>query len=302
MSAPVKAPTRPVLRYHGGKWRLAPWIIEQFPPHRVYVEPFGGAASVLLRKERVTTEVYNDLDRHVVNLFRVLRDPIRARALARLLALTPYSRDEYADLYEPCDDIVEAARRFIARGFIGQNSKGVFQKSGFDTRINKDHFVSRLQSLAFVPDEIALVAGRFSHVVIENDDAAKVMRRFDRREALHYVDPPYLPELRAGKVYRHDMSERDHRALSKVLRSLSGMVVLSGYPSPLYDGLYRGWHRLEVAAHTDFARDRTECLWLNPAAVAAGAIKQPNMFDPIATVHTPPPAKRQSRKQRETHA
>ena len=76
---------RPLLRYFGGKWRLAPWIISHFPPHKTYVEPFGGSASVLLRKPRSNGEIYNDLDNEVFNLFSVLRSD-RADDLIRAVA------------------------------------------------------------------------------------------------------------------------------------------------------------------------------------------------------------------------
>ena len=82
---------RPVMRYHGGKHKLAPWIVSQLPAHRIYVEPYGGAASVLMLKPRSYAEVYNDLDGDVVNVFRVLRNPDQAAELRRLLELTPFS-------------------------------------------------------------------------------------------------------------------------------------------------------------------------------------------------------------------
>ena len=112
--------SRPVLRYHGGKYRLAPWIIQHLPPHRVYTEPFGGAASVLMRKERASlVEVYNDKDGEIVSLFKVLRDPTLAKQLAMALQCTPFAREEFQQSYEPADDVIEQARRTVCRAFMG---------------------------------------------------------------------------------------------------------------------------------------------------------------------------------------
>lgn len=104
MSAADAIVRRPPLRYHGGKWKLAPWIISHFPPHRIYVEPFGGGGSVLMRKPRTYAEVYNDRWETVVNVFRVLRDPVKAEALRGLLELTPFARDEFMQCYHTDDD------------------------------------------------------------------------------------------------------------------------------------------------------------------------------------------------------
>lgn len=260
-------PSRPILRWHGSKWRIAPWVISHFPKHTVYVEPFGGAAGVLLRKGRAVTEVYNDLDAELVNMFRVIRET--PSELARALMLTPYARDEYQSLYQSTDDVLERARRFISRSFMGMQSKGAIKKSGFDARTNPGGYTGRLRSFADTPEEVVAVAGRFTHVLIENCEALDLVSRYDRPDALIYVDPPYLAETRSGKIYNHEMTDRQHSALLERLRSLSSMVIISGYPSELYDAALSDWARHTLRAHTDGGTERLEVLWINPKAAQA---------------------------------
>lgn len=64
----VNAVKRPIVRYHGGKWMLAPWIISHFPEHKIYNESFGGGASVLLRKSRSFSEIYREGHYRLTNL------------------------------------------------------------------------------------------------------------------------------------------------------------------------------------------------------------------------------------------
>ena len=115
--------SRSVLRYFGGKWAIAPWIIEHMPAHRVYVEPFGGAASVLLRKPRSKIEVYNDLDDEIVGIFQLLQDPAQCARLIRMLARTPYSRREFEMAFKPSTDPVIRAKRAIVRAFMAYHPR-----------------------------------------------------------------------------------------------------------------------------------------------------------------------------------
>jgi DNA adenine methylase len=278
----ISPPHRPALRWHGGKWKLAPWIVGHFPAHRIYVEPYGGAASVLLRKDRAYAEIYNDLDGAVVTLFRVLRDPVQAAELIRRLELTPFARAEFEAAYLATDDPIETARRLCIRSFMGFGSDGhnPATRTGFRANSNRSgttpghdwaHYPAALARVA------ARVAARVGGLVIECRPAIEVMRAHDGPETLHYVDPPYLPATRSAKsrrgggkyhAYAHEMTAADHGALLACLRDLRGMVVLSGYPSAAYDGALPGWRRVVIAALADGARARTECLWLNPAATA----------------------------------
>jgi len=139
----AKMITRPIMRYPGGKYSLAKWVISHFPAHETYVELFGGAASVLMRKPRSIGEVYNDLNGDVVNVFRVLRNYEQAAQLARMLALTPYANEEYRLAYEPCDDPIERARRMIFRSFAGHGSDSVTRShAGFRGHRNKESGVT----------------------------------------------------------------------------------------------------------------------------------------------------------------
>jgi DNA adenine methylase len=265
--------TRPVLRYHGGKWKLAKWVIAHFPQHDIYVEPFGGAASVLLQKERSRSEVYNDKYDNVVNVFRVLRDPDAAKELQRLCLLTPFSKSELELAGEPSGDPVEQARRTIVLSFMGRQPEGVTGSRTRTLRFYRDgNSVSR--EWAVWPEEIAAFVDRLRGVTIEQQDALSVIAKYDTPSTLLFVDPPYVHSTRSDiqasrGSYHHEMSDADHEGLSRVLHSCKGMVVLSGYSCELYRDLYSDWNIVTRKHYAEQASPRTECLWLSPNVTPA---------------------------------
>ena len=168
---------RPVMRYHGGKWRLADWVISYFPSHHAYCEPFGGAASILFHKPRSTAEVYNDLDSEVVNVFRVLRDPDRGKELIRLLTLTPYAREEYLSTFDDeTVDPIERARRMIIRAFMGYSSDAATRghRTGFRAQCEVNRYQPASQDWVGIPEGLMHWIERLQGVIIENINAPGV--------------------------------------------------------------------------------------------------------------------------------
>lgn len=248
-----------LVRYHGGKVRMADRIINLFPEHQTYIEPFGGGAAVLLAKARCKLEVYNDLDGDMVTLFRVLRES--PEDLASTIALTPFAREEHVLSYKEAGTDLERARRVLVRSHFGHGSSGIHRSTGFRAAGLRAGTLP-VHSWLSLPDTIRDAAERMRGVVIEQRPAVQVMQAHDSPDAVHYVDPPYLPETRdKGRDYRHEMTRNDHIELLECLRSLRGAVVLSGYASPLYDEALHDWRRLEVSALADRAGKRTEVIW-----------------------------------------
>lgn len=267
--------TAPILRYHGAKFRLAEWCMSFFPPHKCYVESFGGAAGVLLQKSRVYAEVYNDLDGEVVNFFQVVRDPDARARLIESLVLTPYAREEFEQAWEPSTDSIERARRLAIRAQMGFGSAGA-TKGATGFRIDTKRAYGTAQHLwTQYPSSIADAGKRLSGVLIENRPAVEVIRQHDSAETLHFVDPPYVISARvmgAGRsYYRHEMTDAEHVELINALLELDGMVVLCGYQTDLYSDLLSNWSSHTTESRISAGRGtalRTETVWLNPACIA----------------------------------
>lgn len=265
MNVASDAPKRPALRYYGGKWNLAPWIISHFPPHKNYVEPCGGAASVLLQKPRSPLETYNDLDGNVVNFFRVLRD--RPDELIRKIRLTPWARAEYESHYNQVGDELEQARLFWV-GCSMAISNMAYTSSGMRMTKTED-------GMPGVPDvlvnidarHLETVAMRLKGVQIENKLYQDIIAMYDHMSNFFFFDPPYVCSERSSpNTYAFEWTDADHTEAATILRQATGYVIVSGYACPLYTELYEahGWQRVDKEAQTNSGGKRIESLWLSP--------------------------------------
>lgn len=265
-------PTRALLRYFGGKWAIAPWVMSHLPPHRVYVEPFGGAASILLRKPRSKIEVYNDLDEEIVSIFRVAQDPVKCQALMRRLRRTPYARREFELAFQGSSDPIIRAQRAITRAYQSFHHEALFnaRKNTFADARHRTGNRSKAHEWASYPRSLAAVSRRLQGVVIECRDALEVIRAQDTPDTLFFVDPPYMPSTRTKSGYRCELDEAGHIALLERLKEVKGLVVIAGYPSDLYDRMLDGWKRVERPHRAAGSfRLRTEVLWISPRAAKA---------------------------------
>jgi DNA adenine methylase len=245
-STPIRL--RSPIRWFGGKGNMVARLLPLLPPHRIYVEPFGGGASLLFAKPPSPVEVYNDIDSGLVNFFRVLRDPEKFAKFYHLVAFTPYSREEYEycrDTWESCEDEVEKAYRWfvVARmcfsGAFGKSWSIALTASRRNMALTCSRWLSAIEMLPAIHE-------RMMRVQIEHSDFRYIFKRYDTPETLFYCDPPYIPETRRFGTYKHELTLDDHKELVQILLSVKGKVLLSGYKHPVYAPLEEaGWKRID---------------------------------------------------------
>ncbi len=255
------------INYFGSKSRLASKIVEHFPLHHTYVEPFGGSAAVLLAKEPSKVEIYNDIDRELVNFFQVLREPELCAKLHAAASDTLYARTEFELARQPSDDPVESARRFLVRQRMSFGGKG--GDWCYSIENSRRGTAAAIQRWRWGVDSLPGIHHRFKEVQIECSDWRKVLSRYHGPKSLFYLDAPYISATRVAGKYRHELTQADHRELVARLLSMRGMCVLSGYDHGTYSALQQaGWARVDYQT-CDHVRGsltrRVESLWLSPS-------------------------------------
>lgn len=195
----VKSP----INWFGGKFYMAKKIVDLFPQHKVYVEAFGGAGHVLFKKEQSLIEVFNDINKDLIDFFKVLRDQEKAIELQRLLQLTPHSRTEFGDCYntwnEESHDVEKVRKWYVtlmqcySKSF--GNSSWSYSKS--ISRRNMSQTTS--QWLNKIDKDLPAAVERLTTVQIENLDFDELIKKYDSDDTLFYLDPPYIHN--PGKMF-----------------------------------------------------------------------------------------------------
>ncbi|MBO4451099.1 MAG: DNA adenine methylase [Bacteroidaceae bacterium] len=257
--------------WYGGKYSHLDWLLPYLPSCHHYCEPFGGSGAVLINREPSPVETYNDLDGEVVNFFRVLRND--SDELIRQIALTPFSREEFAiacDIDTSLSDM-ERARRFYVRarqvrtGLAQKASLGRWANCKNTSRSGMSGVISRWMGGVTQLEDIA---NRLLRVQIENRPAIELIKLYDDEKTLFYCDPPYIHSTRGdNKAYGFEMTDEQHIELAQVLNNVKGKVAISNYNCELMDKLYPAPRWTKVYAPEKQINSthelRQEVLWMN---------------------------------------
>ena len=250
--------------YPGSKTTYAGWIIDHIPEHTQYIEPFGGAASVLVAKPRSELEVYNDLNGDCVEFFRAVRD--RPDELKHWVENTPYSRqlfNEYVQSYPDWpEDTVEYAGRFLFVQTSAFGGKGITE-SNPTFRVAKDvaHTLPP-QDFRNKTSQIKPLSQRFRTVQIEQLDYADLVDKYDHKDAFFYFDPPYVDV--GDDYYQVEEGGFNHKRFVDTLHDMEGKWLVS-YDQNLPSGLedYRTVSREKVATMSAQNPTKIETLTMN---------------------------------------
>lgn len=229
----------------GGKSKMVKTILPLIAAHKCYAEVFAGAANLLFAKEKSETEVINDINSDLVNLFNVVK--FHRREFIRQLSLLCCSRElfEQFTAQPGVTDIQRAASYWYAL------------KSCYGGRITERSFGysatgrARFNRLCF--SQLNRCHKRLASVYIEHLDFADLIKRYDRSYTLFYCDPPYLDT--AG--YGNQFGLAEHKQLAGILKTIKGKFLLSINDHKDIVSLYKGFNIKRISVRYTVSLDKS---------------------------------------------
>lgn len=251
-----------ILKYPGSKWRIADEIIGLIPEHHSYLEPFFGSGAIFFRKRPSDIETINNLDDNIPNLFRCIKED--SEKLARIVALTPYSRYEYERAFGKSEeDEYQRAVDFLITCWQGHGFRTNKYRVGWKNDVHGRERMYSVREWCKLPENILAMADRLKQVQIDNRPAVEIIKRFDFDDVFMYIDPPYVLSTRSGKQYKHEMTDDEHVELLNILKGTKAKVMISGYESALYDAILKGWNKQRFRSNAEHGAQCIETVWMN---------------------------------------
>jgi DNA adenine methylase len=263
----VKATTKPILSYYGGKQRMAPKIVAMMPRHMMYVEPFFGGGAVLFRKglPDVTNgdyyhEVINDKSELLINFYRIFQSNFPE--LYHRILYTPHSEAEHkrsGDMLKDPDKYSDIDLAWAYYVNLSQAFANILHGGWARTRTPPARNFG--QTWHRQKQRLLATFERLQYVTISCADALKVIEQRDSEDAFFYLDPPY-PGTECGHYEGYTL--KDLQDLVDLLATIKGRFILSNYPQPDLR-VPEDWKIFNFAACRTVGKigKSTEVIWCN---------------------------------------
>ncbi len=257
------------LNYFGSKFTLLPWLLPKLKKTKSWVDVCGGSFIVTLNREPSPIETYNDINGNVVNFFRVLRD--HPEELVRALYLTPHSRKEYEEGWDvESNTDIERARQFFVRvrqSFLATGSQQKAKGWSSATKESRCLISEKTQKWLNGVEGLSQVVERLRRVQIECRDFEFILKSYDTRDTMFYVDPPYDAEGRSSnKDYAYDFTVEQYHTLADMAKAVQGYIAISGYNTDFMKDLFKDFIYTEGPKPKSNYRTKRvvrECLFTN---------------------------------------
>jgi DNA adenine methylase len=259
--------TGTILKYPGSKTQIADQIISLFPEDyrkMTYLEPFFGSGTVFFRKAPSIIETINDLDGDVYNLFLQIRN--NGDTLAGLVENTPWSRRDYEEAYRKTGSDIENARRFLIRFWFSRGNRS-YCKTGWRNNIksSKGSIGAYWELPRIIQEASFRLKPKTGNIVqIENRDAFTLIEKYNRKEVLMYLDPPYVLSTRKNRrIYKREMPDEDHIRLCRLINESRAKIILSGYENELYEKHLKNFNKTGIKTKDEKGNTKLEVVCVN---------------------------------------